>query len=89
MSYENESRRGEDAARVLNEPVLKDALTAIKTEIYEKWSATAPDNKEGREHYWRLHEAARMFEAVLTGYAEAGQAALKQMQHKQRFTLFK
>lgn len=89
MSYELEARRGEDAARVLNEPVLKDALTAIKTEIYEKWCATDPANKEGREHYWRLHEAARMFELVLTGYVESGKASLKQMEHKRKFQLFR
>ncbi len=89
MTYEIDARRGEDAARVLSEPVLNDALKAVKDEIYRKWCETDPGNKEGREHYWRLHEAARMFEAVLTGYVNAGDAALKQMQHKQRFTLFK
>ena len=89
MSYTDEVRKGEDADRVLADPVLNEALKAIKDELYAKWATTAPADKEGREHYWRLHEAALMFERVLVGYVQSGNAALSQMKHKQRFSLFK
>lgn len=89
MSYEDDVRRGDSAHRLLNDPLLSEALKGIKDEIYAKWAATSPADKDGREHYWRLHEAASTFERCLLSYIASGEAALKQLEAKRKFALFK
>lgn len=72
MSREEVIRRADDAARVLNEKVVVDALEAIKQEIIEQWEATPARDTEGREWIWRHYKVAQKFEGILKGCIEAG-----------------
>lgn len=69
--------RAEYARAIQENPAYKEALEAVKAEIYRMFSSSGPNEKDAREHYWRLHEAAAMFERVLTGYIKTGE--LEQM----------
>lgn len=64
--------KGEQAKRVLEDPVVKEALSAIRQEIIEQWSATPARDAEGREWVWRHYKVAERFEAMLRGYIETG-----------------
>jgi hypothetical protein len=73
--------KAEWARQALDNPVVKDALKAIKDEIYAKFCETAPADTQAREHYHRLHEAAAMFERLMNGYIASGQ--LESLQQEQ------
>ena len=72
LSIDEQIRRGEAAARVLAEPVLKDALEAMKREIIAQWSATPARDAEGREWVWRHYKITERFEAMLNGFVQTG-----------------
>lgn len=61
-----------DAERLLNDPILKEALSAIRAEIIEQWTATPARDTEGREWIWRHMKVAEKFEAILRSYVENG-----------------
>jgi protein involved in temperature-dependent protein secretion len=65
--------RGEHAKSALDNPAVAEALSAVKAEIFKMFAESKPADKEAREHYWRLHEVASMFERVLMGYFRTGQ----------------
>ncbi len=77
----NPEARAEWARQALDNPVVKDGLKAIKDEIYAKFCESSPADKEAREHYHRLHEAAMMFERLLNGYIASGK--MEQIQQEQ------
>lgn len=64
--------RAADAERILNEPLLQQALQAIKDEIIAQWSATPARDTEGREWIWRHLKVAEKFENLLRGYLADG-----------------
>jgi len=72
MSREEVIRRADDAARVLNEKVVVDALMSIKQEIIDQWEATPARDAEAREWLWRHYKVAEKFEGILRGCVEAG-----------------
>jgi hypothetical protein len=72
MTIDEQIRRGDEAARVLAEPVLRDALEAMKREIISQWSAMPARDAEGREWVWRHYKVTERFEAMLRGFVETG-----------------
>lgn len=69
----NTESRSEWAQQVLDNPIYKEAMAGLKSEIYRNFCESTPADAEAREHFWRLHEAAAMFERMLNGYITAGQ----------------
>jgi len=65
-------RRADDAKRILNDPVVKQALEGIKREIVSQWSGTPARDTEGREWIWRHLKVVEKFEGLLKGYIETG-----------------
>ena len=80
MDQETEIRRGSEAARLLSEPLLKQALEDIKAEIVQQWSDCPARDQEGREWIWRHFKVAEKLEAVLRGYVESGRVALSRLE---------
>lgn len=79
-----------DAERILNDPIVKKALAAIKQEIIDQWSATPARDAEGREWIWRHMKVAEKFEGILRSYIsdgkiEAFNAKIKPMEVVRRF----
>ncbi len=72
MTPEEAIRRGDAAARVLAEPVVKEALESIKAEIIRQWSETPARDSDGREWVWRHYKIAEKFEGLLRSYIETG-----------------
>ena len=73
MNVDHEAiRRADNAARVLSDPVVKQALEGIRKEIISQWSATPARDAEGREWIWRHMKVLEKFEGILRGYIENG-----------------
>ena len=89
MTPDEKIRRGDAAARVMAEPVVKEALAAIKAEIVEMWSNTPPKDTEGREWIWRHHKVAEKFEALLKAYVETGKFERGLIEQKSKLALFR
>ena len=67
--------RADAAKRILDEPVVKEAIAGIKAEIIKQWSETPARDTEAREWVWRHYKACEKFEGVLRGYIESGRMA--------------
>lgn len=80
---EEHIRRGEQAARVLGEKVVQEAIKGILDEIESQWLATPARDAEAREWLWRHAVVAKKFEQTLKQYIETG----KFEAHKEKQTL--
>lgn len=89
MSPDEKIRRGDAARRIMAEPVVQEALAAIKTEIVEMWSKTPPKDTEGREWIWRHLKASEKFEALLKAYIETGKFESSLIEQKSKLALFR
>jgi len=77
--------KGQQAARILDDPVVKEAIDTIKQEIVEQWAATPARDAEGREWVWRHYKVAERFEAMLRGYIETGRIEFMRVAEKESF----
>ncbi len=69
---EAEQRRAEQARRLLEDPLMREAFAAVEDGLRERWLATAEDAAVERERLWlslRLLRQVQGFlqEAVTTG----------------------
>lgn len=75
----SEEMRGHNAAMLLDNELLQEALTAIDKEVMEQWIACPARDKEGKEALWQLIKTSRKFKDILTGYVETGKLATETM----------
>jgi len=68
MTPEEQIARGEHAKRLLDDPLLKEALAEIKQAVVEQWAALSVQNKEQAEELKRLLWAAKQFEASFVAH---------------------
>ena len=76
--------RANSAARLLNDPMLIEALELIEAEIIEQWEACPVRDIEGRETVWRLYKTAKKFRDILKGAVESGTVA--ELQERNRLS---
>lgn len=74
MTPEEQIARGEHAKRLLDDPLLKEALAEIKQAVIEQWAALSVQNKEQAEELKRLLWATKQFEAFFV--AQVGGATI-------------
>jgi hypothetical protein len=80
MTLEQKSRRGEQARRLLEDPLLQEAFAAVDGALREGWVATAGDATDERERLWLMLKLlgrvrAHMIEVLQTGKLADGQLA--------------
>lgn len=71
--------RADAAERILNDPMVKEALAAIEDGIRMAWSDTPIRDAEAREHLFRLLQAKRKFEEVFISHIQSGELAKHQL----------
>jgi len=54
MTLEQESRRGEQARRLLEDPLLQEAFASVDRALREAWAATQDDATAERERLWLM-----------------------------------
>lgn len=85
----SEEVRGHNAAMLLDNELLQEALTAIDKEVMEQWIACPARDKEGKEALWQLIKTSRKFKDILTGYIETGKLATETMKHFEKRSLLR
>ena len=85
---EVEIRRAGRAAQILNDPLVKDALEAIESNILSWWEASNVKDAEFREKCWSIYCASRKFRAMLQTHIETGTLARAQLEAEQKRKVF-
>ena len=67
------------AKELLSNPVMQEALEAIRREIVDQWEAAPIRDKDGKEALWQLYKVTAKFEATLKGYIESGKLATERL----------
>ena len=75
MSEQQISNRGLEASQVLENPAYREAMEALKASIVAKWKECPLRDKEGQTLTLQMMRLADTFEAILSGYVEAGKYA--------------
>ena len=75
MNKQQEISRGERARQVLEDEMFKEAMTAIKAEVYRKFLATSFDQKEERDELWRKSQTIEALEGYLKSVMISGKLA--------------
>jgi hypothetical protein len=75
MSLATESRRGEQARRLLDDPLLKEAFAAVEEGLQSAWRATAEDAAGERERLWLMLQLLGRVRGHLTEVFETGRLA--------------
>ena len=65
-------QRGEQAARLLSDRMLKDALDMIERDVITAWESAPERDKEGKEELWKLYKTAKKFRGILEGAVASG-----------------
>ena len=72
MSPEETFKRAEKARQLLEDPLLKEALSSIEMEVIQEWENCPARDKEGREELWKLYKTSLKFKGILQGAIESG-----------------
>lgn len=76
--------RGQHAKRILDDPLVKEALEHVEAVCVSDWINTGPGDAERREQAWQMLHSAREFVAKLrdtinTGKIEAHDVKLREV----------
>jgi hypothetical protein len=84
---ELEMLRGRQAATLLDNELLKEALDTIEQQVEDRWKATAFDQTQQREELWHMGSAVRLFRGVLQKFIQTGKmAAITESQRQDELT---
>jgi len=75
MTLEQESRRGEQARRLLEDPLLQEAFTAVDGALREAWAATTEEATDERERLWLMLKLLGRVRSHLAEIVETGRLA--------------
>lgn len=75
MSLEAERRRGEEARRLLDDPLLSEAFATVEARLRSQWEASAEGETARRERLWLMVRLLGHVRGVLTETAETGRLA--------------
>jgi hypothetical protein len=78
---EADTHRAHKAAQILGEPLVVEAFTVLRQEIYDRWQSSPARDADGREKLFLMLKAADRVHAHLASVIETGklaQATLKQ-----------
>ncbi|MCT9125403.1 hypothetical protein [Cupriavidus gilardii] len=75
--------RGDRAKRILEDPLVVEALAAIKQGAVDAWVATDGRDVEAREYLHRFLKAVGRFEAVFASYIQTGELQRKYIEQEE------
>jgi hypothetical protein len=77
--------RAEHARRLLDDPLLADAIKTIRDEVVRMWVDCPARDSEGKEALWQLAKTTDKFELLLKGYIETGKLAAANLRAMKEF----
>ncbi len=79
MTPEQEIRRGEQARRLIADPLLQESFATVAAALREAWLATAEEQTAERERLWLMLRLLGRLESCLTEALETGKLATQQL----------
>ncbi len=73
MTPEQQIARGEHAKRLLDDPLLQEAMRETRKAVTDAWAALPVENKAQAEELKRLLWAANQFEAIFIAHVGGAQ----------------
>jgi len=75
MDEELEMARGRQAAQVMNNPMLQEALSTIESDCERSWKESSYAEHDKREAAYRMMQVVRAFRSTLTTVLQTGKMA--------------
>ena len=88
---ERDRTRGVRARELLDNELVQEALTTIKSEYVKAWEASPARDAEGRERLWVMVKLVEKFKGHLEQVWESGKLAdaeLVEIERRKRFGIF-
>jgi ABC-type thiamine transport system ATPase subunit len=80
MTLEEERRRGEQARRLLDDPLLGEAFASVDIALRDAWAATIDDATAERERLWLMLKLLARVRGHLEQAVATGKLATRQLQ---------
>lgn len=74
--------RGEEAARLKDNALLKEVFDGLKADCVHRWINTPIDAVDMREDAWKMHKAIELLQGKLVTSVANGEFARKQLQQQ-------
>ena len=75
MNLEEEIRRAEQAAMIINHPLYAEAFNTLEERLLEAWKTSPARDAEGRESLWLSVKILNQTRAHLSSLIETGKMA--------------
>lgn len=75
MELEQQAHRGDQAAKLMEHPLLVEAFDLIEQDIRDKWANSPARDTEGRESLWTQLRLLHRLKGQIQYVAESGKVA--------------
>lgn len=75
MTKDEDIRRAEQAARILDDPLIQEVLASMREDFTDQWRNSRPDDVEAREGAYRMLRCVDRFEEKLITLVNSGKIA--------------
>lgn len=82
MSPQDEIIRGERARQILEDPLVVEALSGIKSQLLEQWRLSPVKDTELRERIWAIYNGMHVFIDAFESHIATGKFALATEQQR-------
>jgi len=79
MDKEKEIQRGQQAKRILEDPIFVEALQKVSQELDQEWINSPIRDTEGREKIYMMKKMLNVLHVQLQSVMETGKLASKQI----------
>ena len=79
MELEKEQQRGQQAKRILEDPIYIEALQKVSQELDQEWINSPIRDTEGRERIYMMKKMLNVLHVQLKSVMETGKLATKQV----------
>jgi len=79
MDKEKEIQRGQQAKRILEDPIYVEALQKVSQELDQEWINSPIRDTEGREKIYMMKKMLNVLHVQLKSVMETGKLATKQV----------
>jgi hypothetical protein len=80
MTEQQISNRGSEAAQILESAAYQEAMQALRDAVIAKWKECSLRDEQGQKLTLQMMKLADTFEALLSGYVEAGKFAARKLE---------
>ena len=87
-SLEQEIVRAGDAERILNDPVVRDALNEMESAVVDRIAICPPENVNLQQKLCMMLGVVRSFRSILQTHLETGRLAMEQFEQQKKTKRF-